>query len=220
MAKWATKDQITSLEDIFVRLAESDKGTDGYELWLNFAWYPISLIMYSAGISALNAQRYDILKVILETPVRPARYEEKGNVAVVVSVLGAISQTQEMFKWLPGHERHYVPRSEYFFKKLQPQLEDLLFLGRSYEALFDRFEMFAALVFIDKIGRNWGPLGRFGWKQTRGYGDAPLNALIKEAQAAEANWAPLKAGLFSGSLEHFLEIAEAFREQINKVGWF
>jgi len=220
LAKWASDDQLPSLEAIFVRLAEADKGSDGYTLWINFAWYPVSLLMYAAGISALAAQRYDVLKIILGTPVRTPRYEERGNVPVVVPVFSGVSQTHDAFKWLPGHERHFVPRSEYVFKKMQPQLEDLLFLARSYEDLFDRFEMFVALTFADQSERGWGPPGRFSWKQSRGWGEGPLDALIKEAQSAGENWPPLRAGLFGGSLDRFLKVAEVLKAQTSRLGWF
>jgi hypothetical protein len=45
--------------------------------------------------------------------------------------------------------RKYVPRSEYLFEKLQPLLEEQLHLGRSYEGVFDKFEIILALSYAD-----------------------------------------------------------------------
>lgn len=101
----------------------------------------------------------------------------------------------ELFKQLPGHERYYVPRSEYLFKSLQPAVEDLLFLGNSYEELFDRFEIFYALTYADinarkKPGYLWGPVGRFAWKGRHGLSRSPYDIVCEEAVQQGAAWAP------------------------------
>ena len=50
---------------------------------------------------------------------------------VILQVGHALSEIERagVFKLLPDHAKHYVPRSEYLFKRLQPLLDDLLFLG-------------------------------------------------------------------------------------------
>ena len=47
----------------------------------------------------------------------------------------------DSFKQIPDHERNYAPMSEYLFKLLQPLLDDILFIGKSYERVFDEFEV-------------------------------------------------------------------------------
>jgi hypothetical protein len=130
----------------------------------------------------------------------------------------------ELFKKLPGHERHYASRSEYLFKALQPGLEDLLFLGNSYEGLFERFEIFYALTYVDQAGHRpgfiWGPPGRFGWKGHLG-SRSPYADLSEEAKQQGVSWPPLSSGLFGGSAVRFDEVATAFREHVlDKLQWF
>jgi len=125
---------------------------------------------------------------------------------------------------LPGYENYHAPRSEYLFKALQPELEDLIFLGNSYEDLFDRFEIFYSLTYADQSNRNaehiWAPPGRFGWKGHLG-SHSPYEALSEEAKQQGTSWAPLSAGLFGGSATRFDEIATAFRERvIGQLQWF
>src|SRR5207247_11017435 len=127
---------------------------------------------------------------------------------------------------MPAHERHYTPRSEYFFNSLQPLLEDLLFLGRSYESLFDRFEVFLALTFADirqqarPKGDLWGPPGRFAWKHKRGHGHSPFDELVSEAERSGDNWGPLQAGLFGGSIERFQRTALGYRALLQQISWY
>ena len=102
-------------------------------------------------------------------------------------------------------------------------LEDQLFIGRSYEGLFDRFEIFFALVLADRkydVRKNvWGPPGRFGWKY-RSREDNPFSQIVAEAERKGASWAPLKAGFFDGSYDRFTMIADGYRELLDQLKWF
>jgi len=219
LAKWGDSDQLLLLEKMFTRLAEADKGSSGLVNWIKFTWYPIQILMYSAGIGALATRKYDVLRIIFQTPVQADSTSGK-RLPLVIPVGTNMSELHELFKWLPGHERDYVPRSEHLFKALQPILEDLMFLGRSYEPLFDIFEVLFALVYADVTEHGWNPPGRFGWKHRRRYGEDPFNQVVEEAKKEKENWGPLRAGLFEGSLDKFLKNAEAYRELLNRLSWW
>ena len=89
----------------------------------------------------------------------------------------------DAFKLLPGYEQNYTPQSEYLFKRMQPLVEDILFVGNRYEALFDRFELFYALSYADYSDGTWGHPGRFAWKYFgRGGENNPFTALLDEAK--------------------------------------
>src|SRR5690606_26418353 len=108
-------------------------------------------------------------------------------------------ERSKLFSSLSGHERHFVPRSEYLFKLLPTCLEDLLYLGNSFEELFDRFEILLALCHAHVTSRAshnyWGPLGRFAWKH-RSQDSSIYTKILLEAATQKANWPILKAGLF------------------------
>jgi hypothetical protein len=113
--------------------------------------------------------------------------------------------------------------SEYLFKILQPKLDDILFVGKSYERSFDEFEILFALVVADlkrqRDGHVWGPIGRFGWKQQR-RDNAPLQRIISEAHAMGENWELIKAGLFGGKLERFNGVADDSQQKISGLNWW
>jgi hypothetical protein len=220
LAKWGTPEQLRLLERAFSRIAETDKGGGGLVVWLRLSWYPLLYLMYSAGISALASRRFDALRVVLTSRVQAnSSRSDKDREPLVVPAIDSLDEILNAFKSLPGHERNFVPRSEHLFKVLQPELEDLLLLGRSYESLFDEFEILLSLVYLDLSGNDWGPIGRFGWKQRRGHGRSPYDQLVSEAESEGATWGPVQAGLFKGDPGQFSKSATALRENLKQLHW-
>lgn len=219
LAKWGDSEQILLLEKIFTHLSGTDKGSSGLTLWIHFGWYPIQILMYSAGISAISAKKFDALKIALQTLVLTPSIDGK-RYPLVVPVATNLSNIGDAWKWIPGQERKHVPRSEHFFEILKDPIEDTLFLGGSYEALFDEFEIYNALVYSEITGRNWGPIGRFGWKHDRGMNGSPYTQFVEVAKTEGSNWGALRAGLFDGSVEKFTKVSEGFAERLSEVNWF
>lgn len=118
-----------------------------------------------------------------------------------VAVTRRLTEVVDDFKRLPGHDRHYVPRSEHLRTQQQPLIEDLLFLGRAYDRHFDRFEIFLALAYADITDCHWGPPGRFAWKHSSRAYMSPYVTLVEEATGMGNNWPAVKAGLFRGSTQ-------------------
>jgi hypothetical protein len=139
MRRWGENDGLLQLEKIFSRLAETAPGSGGTTLWLQLRWYPLLVLMYAAGIAALSARRFDALGSALGTLVcEDTGQSSSGQKPLVLTVVTPLIGILERFKWLPGHDRHRYACSEHLFTLLRPALEDLLFLGGSYELLFDR----------------------------------------------------------------------------------
>lgn len=224
VAYWGSSDHYQLLSKTIARVCDNFSPESGLAVWLNLRWYPVFLLLYSAGISAVSANNYNALAAILTTKVQSPRntYE---TIEVTLPVGDATVNLHDVFKKLPGHDQHYVPRSEYLFKLLQPGLDDLLFLGRDYEQMFDRFEVFLALVHAELEynleNRVWGPLGRFGWKyKSRERSGDVYSEIVREANTLKDEWPPLKAGLFSGSIDRFLEVSSKFEELMKGLNWW
>jgi hypothetical protein len=183
--------------------------------------------MYAAGISALAAKRYDALRVALCAPVySEQRFSNQSYPPAILPVIYNLTEIVEQFKRLPDMERKYVPRSEHIYKKLQPSLEDQLFLGRSYDSLFDDFEIFLALTFADYRDEDvtahvWGPPGRFAWKERGRGGSEPVYSnFVAKAKALGENWEPLKVGFFRSSSARFSEVADAYSRLLSQISWW
>ena len=218
MGRWCTAEQLPTLEKVFGRLADGDKGSGGTVFWLSLGWYPILYLMYSAGVAALSANNYTTLARVLTTPVHAEPHDGSDLQPLAVPVIRQLRNTGDAFKRLPGHDRHHVALSEHLHTQQQPLIEDLLFLGRAYDEHFDRFEMLLALTYADATDDHWGPPGRFTWKhgsRTRG---GPYVALMEEATKMGDNWPPVKAGLFRGSTQRFLGVAGEYKQFLDSLG--
>ena len=220
MGRWCTAEQLPILEKMFTRLAEDDRGSNGTVLWLNLGWYPTMYLMYAAGIAALSADNCTALARILTSPVHAEPHEESEMQPLVVPVIRHLTEIVDAFKGLPGHDRHYVARSEHLRTQQQSLIEDLLLLGRGYDQYFDRFEMLLALTYADATDYEWGPPGRFAWKHCSHIRRSPYVALIEEATRMGDNWPPVEAGLFRGSTKRFLEVADKYKRLLDRLGWW
>lgn len=225
LSYWGKASQIHTISRIFERISEIPDPPSGYRSWTNLRWYPVNKIMYAAGIAALSKGNYDNLYTIFYTNSGfTSNYNDSKK--VIVEAVDNMTDIYDEFKKLPGHERNYAPRSEYLFKQLQPNLNDLIYIGSSYEEIFDRFEIFQTLVYADlnyqQNRRAWGPPGRFVWKFTRRgqNGNSPFTRLKLEATSQKNNWSPLKAGFFGGEYEQFEIISNLYEQSMLTSGWF
>lgn len=188
-------------------------------------WYPLMVLFYSAGIAAITADDYSALYTLFYS--RTPRFDpgEKPDKAfAAISEASLTLERENVFKNIVGHEKYYVPRSEYLCKALQPDIEDLLFLGSTYEDAFDRMEVMLALVAADDFSQKnnffWGPPGRFAWKyNSRTRHENPLAEIQEEAAQQKENWSPLRAGFFGGDQPRFLEVAQKYTEMVIRIGW-
>ena len=224
IAYWAKPTHKVILQKILTRSTDRLDSHNGLVVWLNLRWYPLILELYCSGIAAVDGKRYDSLANIFYASVVASEHRDREVPLVEAVADGILELTRsEVFKLLPGHDRQYTPMSEYLFKILQPKLDDILFIGKSYEKSFDEFEVLFALVVADlkkqRDRSGWGPIGRFGWKGSRNR-NSPLSRIIDDAQAMGEGWEPLRAGLFGGSLARFNEAASEFSQSISKLNWW
>ena len=222
---WASDNDFSVLRKLISRasdrLVESE---NGLTVWINLRWYPLLLILYHAGIAAIENKNYVSLAKIFYTKLGESEYGNKDNLFVKRLSNGILELTRaDIFKKIPGHERQYTPDSEYIFKLIQPTLDDLFFLGKSYESVFDEFEVLYALVVADlrkeQDGYVWGPIGRFGWKY-RGRENGPFSKIKLESDSLKDQWPPIKAGMFGGDYNRFEAVASEFEESLKKLNWF
>lgn len=224
LSYWGEVEHRTILQKILSRATDDLQLESGTVVWLALRWYPLMLLTYAAGIAAVSARKFGNLHSLL-TVASASRHTSSETTELLLSLGEAISELHDAFKKLPGHERNYVPRSEYLFKLLQPDVDDLFFIGREYEQAFDHFEVLVALAHADlykqKHGRVWGPIGRFGWKySSQGHRENPLKDIIGEAQRMGSAWPPLEAGFFGRDTARFLEVAGALEEGMKSLNWW
>lgn len=210
-------------QKVLLRLLENAATQGGgIRNWLALRYYPSILGFYCFGMAAMAAEKYHLLQPVMHTPVGATRTSHSVGAFVTALSEGILEiERTNVFKLLPEHKRNHVPRSEYMFTLLQPELDDLMFLGHGYETLFDRFEVFLALAHVDISERSWGPIGRYGWKYG-GYPSEtnPFKDLVAEAKAQGDHWPPIAAGFFGGAPDQFDRVATQFEtERLSELHW-
>lgn len=225
---WATDSELEVLRKIISRMSDRLLELQGkLGVWLSLNWYPLLLLLYQTGIAAVESKNYKALSVILYTKL-DCSYNDNRELFFAKKISNTILKFVRggLFNCIPGYEKKYTPMSDYLFKQLQPLVDNLFFLGKGYEPIFDEFEVLYALVVVDLNLQSeyglWGPVGRFGWKfSSRIAGNSPFTKLILEAESLKDQWPPVKAGMFGGSYERFNKAANSFKENIlEKLNWW
>jgi hypothetical protein len=224
IAHWGKSLHTNTMQKCIARSCDRLDSRGGLSIWIELRWYPLILQLYTAGIAAIDAGRYDNLAALFYTQLPSSEYRDRSDTMVEVISRGLLELNRmDAFKQIPGHERNHAPHSEYLFKILQPRLDDTFFLGKNYEAAFDEFEVFFALAIADaemeKNGRVWGPIGRFGWKH-RHRDNGPLWKIVKDARMRKESWPPLKTGMFGASFERFDKVAAEYLNLVGGLNWF
>jgi len=224
IAHWGKAIHTSTMQKCIARSSDRLESRGGLTIWLELRWYPLILELYTSGIAAIDAQRYDNLATLFYTQLPSSEYRDQ-TVTFVETVSNGLLEIirTNAFKQIPGHERHYTPLSEYLFKILQPRLDDTFFLGKNYETAFDEFEVIFALAIADirqAKGRDvWGPIGRFGWKH-RNRDNGPLARIVNDARNRKEQWPPIRAGMFGGNFERFDKVATEYLELVGRLNWF
>ncbi len=218
LSKWGEGGELNELEKILTKVAESKKRSDGLTLLINLQWYPLLLLIYAVVISSLATKNSEALRVLLQTKIKDT--EIGKEVSILVVAVTHISSMQEWFKNISGHERHYVPRSDYLFQFFQPVAEDLLFTGDKYEKFFDEAEIFIALAYMYETHRHWGPIGRFGWKHKRHWGVSPYTEVVESMQNKNHFWSKIYTEVFSGDSEEFIRLTQEYKERLDSLNWY
>ncbi len=147
------------------------KNTNGIEVYVNIQYYPCLISFYSLIISCLECNNFTLIQeaIQIQKDIGINAYLDTNN--LLVNVSSNISRISDCFNIFSPNDKNYkYPFSEYIYLMLQPELDDLLFLGEEYEQLFLKSEMFISIMnaFIrykaDYDERVWGTLGRFNYK--------------------------------------------------------
>ena len=173
--------------------------------------YPIVMLLYAAGLTALTRQRYDLFASLLTTPVVRDRSEQRP-----LLLAAEWTGLRQWANQLPQQENSQAPLSTHLFDVLRRPLHRYLPDDAKFQDSFYRFEYILALIYADIRNKlrpherapYWGPFGipSFEWR----YGDTTLAIIEEEVQFAKDQWPLLKAGLFDGSLERFWEVKAGY----------
>lgn len=190
---------------------------------LHLRRYPALRCLYAGGIAAVYQQRWDTLRAL--TLDANTTYRHYGPLPMATALnYWSMFRNLRTARFLPGQPRHDIPVSHHLFKTLREALRGTVPVDHEYETAFDRFEYILGLIIEDT--RSQQPKG----VRT---GDAPVGYFIRnghsthtppvweriksEAEQTGADWGPIRAGIFGGSIKRFAVAEEKYRNHVLKA---
>jgi hypothetical protein len=129
-----------------------------------------------------------------------------------------------MAKSLPGWKGTWTPFSSYLSsnERLTSAVGAYIRSDEAFIAAFDRFEYIVGVLHWDQSSkyftRSWAPAGKFAWRDhNRDWNPERMpviQSIWAELERDGGSWPLLKAGLFNGSLEEFLEAARSYHTSL------
>ena len=178
--------------------------------------YPASLALYAMGLAAVESKNLSLLRLLFTVPARRKQTEDK----LAISVLPPATLAQKGFlQELRGMERHHAPLNDWMFDVLSGVTTPLLADGGSYQYLFDRFEVLAALSYRSLINESsgWAPLGAFGYREAN---RERILGEIEESLRISGEESPYRvARLFGSSVAECQKAVLSLRELVTRMGW-
>lgn len=165
------------------------KNTNGIEIYIKLQYYPCLIAFFVSIIACIESDNFKLLKEILNLnkDIGVNRYIDTNN--LLVNVSSSLSEISSYFKIFSPEKNYKYPFSEYIYVLIQPELDDLLFIGEEYEKDFVTAEMLISIMNAlirykyDYDERVWGTSGRFNYKigvMNRNIKDMDIYDLIKE----------------------------------------
>lgn len=212
MGRWATGDQLSYMCEV-IRLVGSRPEfiTSTKEEWLQLGLYPCLLLSYSAGIAAVHVGNWIGIRQLWMTPIVELNKEQPSLDALHPEEILSSRTYNLVFG-----ENKRAPVSDLLFGALKENFQETIPLERDFESAFDRFELMWCLEQLHngewthfRPGRYWGTF-RSQLKV------AQLDDIRREATTANPIWPPLSAGLFNGTPENLLKVADTLVEQLKR----
>jgi SIR2-like domain len=217
---WGDRQHMKLWVDCLERTANLTGDRNGLIYLLNLRRYPALLFLYGAGLAAVAAGNYQTIASIFTQP--KVKNDNGKEAAICMEVYPHAVMKNDIAHMLPGLERHHTPVSDCLFDKLRGTLREYIPRDEDYQAKFDHFEYFLGLVHADLTRDErgdgwWGPIGCFKWRNGYYPESGTSYKIGKEMEAEGANWAPLKAGLFGGSVEQAKAAKAKFDAFLSKI---
>jgi hypothetical protein len=195
LGRWGDDAEEPLVLDILRRLyRESWKVRGGYTALVGLRAYPAVLAFTAYGLGLVRAGRWSALHRFLQTPLEREYDEAESVVATLFLDAWPDGGQRDVWRSLESMERHYTPLSDHLFAIFERWGPRFLGLTPDFARDYDRFEMLAGVVFLDRhelptLQRSladpqrhgeYVPVGRSSWKRESGRVKAELDSALRE----------------------------------------
>lgn len=179
----------------------------GQTVWLHLEQYPAMLLAYAAGLACTIHEKYDTLRALLVDSRIVGMEPEPIPLALAMRQWSICAY--RAFETAPGIKRYYASVSRHLKLALRGHFGEILPVEEDYLREFYRFEYLFSLLCTD-LGEAGPPVGLFFHVELPGPERDIRRIVADEVDRCGSDWPPLKAGLFGGTRESFLEVVKEF----------
>lgn len=177
----------------------------------NLRRYPATYLMYVVGVASVAAENWGLVREILTdtrvTPHKPNAGYTESTEKPVVEALHPWKVGAELGGGRNNGEKLLRERMQ---SNIYPAVEEFLTDSDRYQEVFQEFEAIADLVLIHVRKQQ----DRDVRSMDSTYFGSQITSFREEIESAEADWAPLQAGLFESSPDIALELMDTLEEKL------
>lgn len=182
-----------------------------------FHYYPVLLLIYALGITAVHKKNYSLLTKLFQLKIPQDSSDETNYIHLIERFHPQMILSKDFN--LIINQKYKTPISTYTNYKLSPYFESVIFNKTNYEETIDLFEYLISINYLhlasDSCGGYGFPLGQYIWRhqhhcKRRDYLPSQFLSL---SEVEKETWAPLKYGMFDGSFYTFKNL----RNQIDEI---
>lgn len=165
--QWADNEHVSLWQRALQRLSVTQQaGGMSYVLWAGLQRYPATLLLYSLGMSAIEAGRFMFLGQLFATPLHQ-EYQDDIAAVQALAPYGGLFDDGRVACTLQGMENKKYPLSEWLFTYLRPHFRQLLPTDINYQMIFDHLEILIGLAFGSRkqgLMGYWASPGCFNYR--------------------------------------------------------
>lgn len=219
---YARPEQSKAFFDAFHLIVTKAQSSDRYRLWIDLRKYPALLLVYAAGISAIASENFAMLREIASRPSFIKHDSDQSVPAPVRIYSNILMNLSDARQYIPEMNNSYTPVSDYLFGVLRKPLNRLIPDDAQYELAFDNFEYLWCLLHVDAEKQRGSdfiptPHGAFSWRRKDRYGEWFEHQAKSAVDQSDESWAPIKGGLFGGSIERLSDAFNEAQPQLNEI---
>lgn len=211
---WCSGEQESLFSSILRKITEPSKSSTSsfYEFSRDMHYLPSITLLYAIGVSAVISSKFKLLNDIFH--LKYNKYDGDYENPYIITKLNPIqlcdfTHSRKIF----GNTK--TPMSITLCSTLKPYFKSIISSEKEFENYFDIFEYMLSLNFMFIEDNSWLPVGQYIWKDRYVRSSNSLfNDFFKDAETKQAEWLPIKAGMFGGNYNTYFEIKQKADEFI------
>lgn len=211
---WVQEEHFHVWERALVRLGSTTASAGAhYVIWSDLRRYPATLLLYAAGIGAVEAGRLQFFGRLLDCKVHREYHEDVSTVDVLPPF--AYESSVADLRRLAGMGNRHAPLNDWIHDALRQHAKHILPNNAQYTLAFDRLELLIALSSADRHGM-WVP-GAFNG---RGENRKRILHEIEQSLATDGDQSSfVKCKIFGHIVQRCQQNLKSFRKLLQAHPW-